>query len=70
MDFVKHAINVLAYPYWSFTLVLIAFAFMLRSKGLWTKRGGLILLAAGVLFFLVSLLDPNFYLIEIGRAHV
>jgi hypothetical protein len=63
MDFVKHAINVLAYPYWSFTLVLIAFALMLRSKGLWSKRGGLILLATGVLFFLVSLLDPNFYLI-------
>ena len=63
MDFIRHAINVLAYPYWSFTLVLIAFAFMLRSKGLWSKRGGLILLAAGVLFFLVSLLDPNFYLI-------
>src|SRR6185369_8017353 len=63
MDFIRHAINVLAYPYWSFTLVLIAFAFMLRSKGLWSKRGGLILLAAGVFFFLVSLLDPNFYLI-------
>ncbi len=63
MDFVRHALNVLAYPYWSFTLVLIAFGLMLRSKGLWTKRGGLILLVAGVFFFLVSLLDPNFYLI-------
>lgn len=57
----KHAINILAYPYWSFTLSLIAFYFMLRSRALWTKRGGLVLLAVGVVFFLLSLLDPNFY---------
>jgi hypothetical protein len=60
MDFIKHAINVLAYPYWSFTLSILAFFLMLRSKRLWTKTGGLILLAVGTLFFLVSLLDPNF----------
>jgi len=63
MDLIKHAINVIAYPYWSFTLSLILFALMLRSKRLWTRRGGLILLAVGVAFFLVSLLDPNFRLI-------
>jgi hypothetical protein len=60
MDFIRHAINVLAYPYWSFTLSIIAFFLMLRSKRLWTKAGGLVLLAVGTLFFLVSLLDPNF----------
>lgn len=61
MEFLKHFINILAYPYWSFTLVLIAFYFMLRSKKLWTKRGGIGLLIVGVLFFVLSLLDPNFY---------
>src|SRR5262245_51195858 len=60
MDFIRHAINVIAYPYWSFTLSVILFAVMLRSKRLWSKRGGLILLAAGSAYFLVSLLDPNF----------
>jgi hypothetical protein len=63
MELVKHFINVLAYPYWSFTLTIVLFLVMLRSKSLWTKRGGLILLAVGTLFFLASLLDPNFYLI-------
>jgi hypothetical protein len=61
MEFLKHFINILAYPYWSFTLVLIAFYLMLRSKKLWTKTGGIGLLIIGVLFFLLSLLDPNFY---------
>ena len=61
MEFLKHFVNVLAYPYWSFTLVLIAFYFMLRSKKLWTKKGGIALLIIGVLFFVLSLLDPNFY---------
>jgi cytochrome b/b6/petD-like protein len=60
MDFIRHAINVLAYPYWSFTLSMILFVLMLRSKRLWTKRGGLILLIAGSVYFLISLLDPNF----------
>jgi hypothetical protein len=60
MDFLKHAVDVLAYPYWSFTLSLVAFYAMLRWKGLWTKRGGMVLLVLGTLFFLVSLLDPNF----------
>jgi hypothetical protein len=60
MDFIRHAINVLAYPYWSFTLSIVAFFLMRRSKRLWTKPGGLVLLAVGTLFFLLSLLDPNF----------
>jgi hypothetical protein len=60
MDFIKHFIDVLAYPYWSFTLSIVGFYLMLRFKGLWTKRGGMVLLVLGTLYFLVSLLDPNF----------
>jgi Cytochrome b(C-terminal)/b6/petD len=63
MESIKHFINVLAYPYWSFSLTIVLFLVMLRSRRLWTKRGGLLLLTAGSLFFLVSLFDPNFYLI-------
>ncbi|MFP5287016.1 MAG: hypothetical protein ACLGI9_14840 [Thermoanaerobaculia bacterium] len=63
MDFIKNAVNVLAYPYWSFTLSLIGFFLMLRSRTLWSKRGGQILLVAGVLFFILSMFDPNFRLI-------
>jgi len=34
---------------------------MLKKKGLWSKKGGLAMLIIGVLFFLLALLDPNFY---------
>jgi Cytochrome b(C-terminal)/b6/petD len=60
MDLIRHAINVIALPQFSFTLSVVLFILMLRAKRLWTKRGGLILLAVGVAYFLVSLLDPNF----------
>jgi hypothetical protein len=60
MEGIKHFVDILAYPYWSFTLSLIAFYFMLRSRSLWTKRAGLILLAVGVAFFVLSLFDPDF----------
>jgi hypothetical protein len=60
MEIVKRIINTLSYPYWSFTLVIIAFFLMLRSKRLWTKKGGLTLLVVGTLFFILSLFDPNF----------
>lgn len=63
MEFLKHFVNVLAYPYWSFTLTILLFLGMLWSKKLWTKRGGLILLGVGSFFFILSLFDPNFYLI-------
>jgi hypothetical protein len=60
MEGIKHFVDILAYPYWSFTLSLIAFYFMLRSRSLWTKRAGLIMLAVGVGFFVLSLFDPDF----------
>src|SRR5436305_368579 len=61
MDLLKRLINALAYPYWSFSLAIIGFGLMLRSKKLWTKRGGLALLVVGAGFFVLSLFDPNFF---------
>jgi hypothetical protein len=63
MESLKHAVNVLAYPYWSFTLSLVVFLLMLRSKSLWTRRGGQALLAGSVAYFILSMFDPNFRLI-------
>jgi cytochrome b/b6/petD-like protein len=63
MELIKNAVNFLSYPQWSFTLSLVGFVLMLRSRTLWSKRGGQVLLAAGVLFFILSMLDPNFRLI-------
>jgi hypothetical protein len=63
MEFIKGIVNFLSYPQWSFTLSLVAFFLMLRSRALWSKRGGLALLGAGVLFFVLSMFDPNFRLI-------
>jgi hypothetical protein len=60
MEGIKHFVDILAYPYWSFTLTLIAFYFMLRSRSLWSKRAGLVMLAAGVAFFVLALFDPDF----------
>jgi hypothetical protein len=63
MNAIKNVVNFLSYPQWSFTLSLVAFFLMLRSRSLWTKRGGLVLLAVGTAFFVLSLLDQNFFLI-------
>ena len=61
MDFLKDAIDFLSDPKWSFTISLIAFGLMLWSRALWTKRGGLIALAVGVVFLLLSMLDEDFF---------
>jgi hypothetical protein len=61
MELVKRFINTLAYPYWSFSVAILGFWLMLRSKKLWTKRGGLALLLLGAGFFVVSLFDANFF---------
>jgi hypothetical protein len=60
MDTIKGIVNFLSYPQWSFTLTLVAFFLMLRSKRLWSKTGGLAMLAIGTLLFILALLDPNF----------
>ncbi len=60
MEAIKGFVNFLSYPQWSFTLSLVAFALMFRVRWLWTKRGGVTMLALVSAFFAVSLFDPNF----------
>jgi cytochrome b/b6/petD-like protein len=60
MDALKHFVNVLSLPQWSFTLSIVLFLLMLRSKKLWTKAGGLVALAVMTVFFLLSILDEDF----------
>jgi len=63
MEAIKEFANFLSYPKWSFTLSLVIFVYLVRSKRAWTKRGGWIMLGVSVLFFLLSILDPNFRII-------
>jgi hypothetical protein len=63
MDSLKEIVNVLAYPQWSFTLSVILFAVIMRSKRLWTARGGWTMLIVSVIFFVLSLFDHNFFLV-------
>jgi hypothetical protein len=63
MDAVKQFINILSYPQWSFTLSLVLFAWMMRSKRLWTRAGGWAMLGVGTIFFVLSLFDDNFFLV-------
>ncbi len=63
MDALRDFVNWLSKPTVSFTLSVLGLVLMLRSRKLWTKRGGLVALAVGVAFFLVSMLDPNFFLV-------
>ena len=63
MEAVRDFINVLSYPWWSFTLSLVLFWLMLRSKKLWTKKGGVLLFAGLTVFLGASVIDPNFRLV-------
>jgi hypothetical protein len=63
LESVKDFVNWLAYPTVAFPLTLVGFFFALRSKRLWTRRGGVALLAVSLLFFVLSIFDPNFRLI-------
>ncbi len=63
MEAIRDLINLLSYPQWSFTLSLVVFWLMFRSKKLWTKTGGVLMLAGATAFFCASLLDDNFRLI-------
>ena len=60
MEAFKNIVNGLSYPQWSFTLSLLVFVWLLWSRRLWTRTGGLLMLLAGVAFFSWSLLDRNF----------
>lgn len=63
MEVLKNIINYLSYPWWSFSLSLVVFLLAMRSRFLWTKRGGWTLLVGGTVFFVLSTLDPNFLLV-------
>ena len=63
MEALKSFVNFLSYPQWSFTLSLVLFVWLVWSKRLWTKAGGWAMLGFGTLFFLLSMLDPNFRVI-------
>jgi hypothetical protein len=60
IELLKHAINVASSPEWFVSGAIVAFLLALRWEKLWTPRPALVVLAASVLFFLVSLFDPNF----------
>jgi hypothetical protein len=60
MDALKSLINWLASPAISVTLSMIGLIAALFYKPLWTKKGGIIVGATGVAFFLFSFTDPNF----------
>jgi len=60
MEALKSFINILSYPQWSFTLSVVLFTAVLWSKKLWTKAGGWLMFVGITVFFLLSMLDPNF----------
>ncbi len=60
MESVKAFVNTLSYPWWSFSVSLVAFYFALRSKKLWTKAGGWALMGGLTVMFAVGMIDPNF----------
>ncbi|MEE2777750.1 MAG: hypothetical protein VYE73_13425 [Acidobacteriota bacterium] len=63
MQFLADFVNFLSAPQWSFSLSLVAFWLMFRSKKLWSKAGGVAMLIGGTGYFLVSLASPDFRLI-------
>lgn len=76
MDAIKHLINTLSTPQISFTILVLTFFFVfpptegmrrvnekLRIPALWTKTGGMVLMALFFLFFAFGLMDENFRLI-------
>src|SRR5688500_3040988 len=70
MDFLPQLVNFLSAPQFSFTLSIILFLLMMRSRRLWTTAGRLALLAVGIGFFLVSLLNHDFRLIVTKEDNV
>lgn len=70
MEAIANFINFLSAPQYSFTLSIVLFFLAMRSQRLWTKAGGLVLLAIGVLYFLVSLVDEDFRLIVTKEDNV
>ena len=63
MGFFTDFINTLSTPIYSFTLMIVAFVVMIQWKAPWSKRGGQIMLAVGVVYFSISLFQYDFRLI-------
>ena len=57
---VRSVVNFLAAPQYLVTIALLLLVVAIGWKPLWTKKGGIVLGIAGVLFFALSYLDPNF----------
>ena len=60
VEAIKALVNGLAHPTWSFTLTAVLFLAALFWRPLWTKVGGLVMLLASVVFFVLSMFDPTF----------
>src|SRR5687768_5414117 len=56
----KSVVNFLAAPEYLVTIALVLLVVAINWKPLWSKKGGIVLGIAGVLFFALSYLDPNF----------
>ena len=52
MESIKEFINALSYPKWSFTLSLVLFAYLVKSKRLWTKTGGVVMFLVATALFI------------------
>jgi len=60
VDWIKHIINLATYPWWSVTLSIVVLFWAINSPKPWSKRGGIVMGLGAILFFALSLLDPNF----------
>ncbi len=63
MSVFKGFINYISGPTVLFTLVIIGFGLSLYFTKVWSKKAGLIALVVSSVFFILSLFDPNFWLI-------
>ncbi|HSF17980.1 MAG TPA: hypothetical protein VLK65_20750 [Vicinamibacteria bacterium] len=63
MESVKNLINWVSGPTVLFTLVTVGFLVSLRYPKIWTKRNAVIGFGALTVFYVLSMFDPDFYLI-------
>ena len=61
--FLKDIINSLADPKWFISLSTVLFFLTVPRASLWTGRNIIIIFVAMTAFFLVSMTDPNFFLV-------
>jgi len=67
MQFLADLVNFIAAsgggPVWAFSLSIVAFFVLVRTKGPWTKKGGYVGLVSALVFMGVSLFNADFRLI-------